>query len=606
MVNLLQLSALFAYDLKSVAYKPIPGSGGISAASNFNSSQHSNGSAPLAASAAHVRQRSTKKHKPGKSLDTTDDSSSCNVEPYDAPEILGQDFPPYDQTTANVYRYRQQQSVNLGSWFVNEKWMTPSLFKCASGAQGAEIDIANGWGSVDNARAVLERHWDTFITESDFEYLANIGINTVRLPIGYWNLGPKFTDNTAFESVAQVYENCWPRIVRAINQAGNAGIGVLVDLHGAVGSQNGQPHSGVSDGQTNFFSEPSNMDKTVDVLTFLAQQLGSVNNIVGIQILNEPQYTDTLTDFYSRAIDAMRSTCPAAKSLPLYVHDGFDLDRLSSYVASRTDFVVQDHHSYFVFSPSDQKESGSQHTVDVDGAISQSLVRVSNKQRRNLVVDEWSCALTPESLESEGDADKVRKEFCTEQMKVYSNATAGWGFWSYKKEGCESDPGWCFTSAVGKSLPSTFFAYGKAASMKEANNLAKDVSDNLIIPTVTENLLNLVQQNRPSSSIEHHERYAFGPLIRRRFEAIHQHRDAQSGQDTDSWQQSTSRGYTDGFTTAKVFASYNMSKVGFTGQFMMDAIEVAGPTLIAQGTEDGYHDGFMHGLRDGEKLAGAP
>jgi len=175
--------------------------------------------------------------------------------------------------------------------------MTPSLFSCAAGSQEAEIDIAYGWWSIDNARTVLERHWDTFINETDFQYLANIGINTVRLPIGYWNLGPDFMQATAFESVAQVYRDCWPRIVRAINQAGDAGIGVLVDLHGAVGSQNGQQHSGISDGATNLFSVPSNMDKTIDVLTFLARELAGVNNVVGIQILNEPQYVDKLTDF---------------------------------------------------------------------------------------------------------------------------------------------------------------------------------------------------------------------------------------------------------------------------------------------------------------------
>jgi aryl-phospho-beta-D-glucosidase BglC (GH1 family) len=175
--------------------------------------------------------------------------------------------------------------------------MTPSIFDCASGPKSAEIDIASGWGSLDSARAVLEKHWDTFITESDFEYLAKIGINTIRIPIGYWNLGPDYTQGTAFEPVSHVYQNSWPRIVRAINQAGRHELGVLVDLHGAVGSQNGQQHSGVSDGRTNLFNMSSNMDKTIDVLRFLAQQLAPVNNIVGIQILNEPQYVPELTDF---------------------------------------------------------------------------------------------------------------------------------------------------------------------------------------------------------------------------------------------------------------------------------------------------------------------
>jgi glucan 1,3-beta-glucosidase len=42
--------------------------------------------------------------------------SSCHVDPYDGPDISDQIFAPFDQTEANVFRYRQQQSVNLGSW----------------------------------------------------------------------------------------------------------------------------------------------------------------------------------------------------------------------------------------------------------------------------------------------------------------------------------------------------------------------------------------------------------------------------------------------------------------------------------------------------------
>lgn len=175
--------------------------------------------------------------------------------------------------------------------------MTPSLFECAAGKRQSELDIASGWGNTSNARAVLERHWDTFVNQSDFEYLASIGINTVRLPIGYWNLGPAFCQDTAFAAVAEVYENCWPRIVRAINWAGEAGVGVLIDMHGAVGSQNGQSHSGISDGATNLFTDEGNTNKTIAALAFLTSKLANVTNMAGIQILNEPKNTPELYGF---------------------------------------------------------------------------------------------------------------------------------------------------------------------------------------------------------------------------------------------------------------------------------------------------------------------
>ena len=67
---------------------------------------------------------------------------------------------------------------------------------------------------------------------------------------------------------------------RSIRQAN----GVLVDLHGAVGSPNDQQHTEILDGQTNLFDM---LSKCVNVP---CSATGPVNNIVGIQILNEPRY----------------------------------------------------------------------------------------------------------------------------------------------------------------------------------------------------------------------------------------------------------------------------------------------------------------------------
>lgn len=117
--------------------------------------------------------------------------------------------------------------------------MNPSLFKCASGPKSAELDVATGWGDTKSSRSVLEKHWDTWITEDDFAWLQQTGINTVRIPIGYWSLGADYCQDTPFEEVASVYDRSWPRILRAISWAVKYDIGVLVDLHGAPGSQNG-------------------------------------------------------------------------------------------------------------------------------------------------------------------------------------------------------------------------------------------------------------------------------------------------------------------------------------------------------------------------------
>ncbi|KAH9952177.1 glycoside hydrolase superfamily [Amylocystis lapponica] len=492
--------------------------------------------------------------------------------------------------------------------------MTPSLFTCAAGQQLSEIDIASGWGSTDSARAVLERHWDTFVNQTDFEYLAGIGINTVRLPIGYWSLGPRFCQDTPYEPVADVYQNSWGRVVRAINMAGDAGIGVLVDLHGAPGSQNGQQHSGVSDGATNLFDDPTYINITMSVLIFLMEELVNVTNVVGIQILNEPHNVPELPAFYDQAISAMRQVSPAAAAFPLYLHDGFNLDQFSDFVANRSDFVVEDHHSYFVFTSSDESEPASQHTADIQGPIANSFSVASAKQRRNLVIDEWSCALTDDSLSYEDDPDQARHDFCVGQMEVYTNTSAGWGFWAYNKEACFDDPGWCFRAAVGTSLPSSFFSYGQPAvtDPSQLPSLADLVSD-MNTPPASQIIASA--QETPTTSPSSYDPPS-APLnrrqvIRRHGASHHWRRRATSflsqsqrrdGADMSPTQQSITRGYSDGFLTAKIFAVYGWSKLGFTGQYISDSIAKLGPSVVAAGTEGDYEEWFMKGLRDGEAI----
>ena len=54
----------------------------------------------------------------------------------------------------------------------------------------------------------------------------------------------------------------------------------------------------------------------MDVLTFLTQELVKVNNVVGIEILNEPSDVDGLWDFYTQALGTLRALSPEAAAFP--------------------------------------------------------------------------------------------------------------------------------------------------------------------------------------------------------------------------------------------------------------------------------------------------
>lgn len=304
----------------------------------------------------------------------------------------------------------------------------------------------------------------------------------------------------------------------------------------------------------------------------------------------------------------MRNSTPTAIDLPIYIHDAFNLRLFSDYIANRTDFIVEDHHSYFVYTPSDQEEAASGHTNDVQTSIADELKTCTDKQRGNIVVDEWSCSLTNDSLARESDPEGAQKAFCTGQMEVYVNNTAGWAFWcmfyyfisdfinedkAYKKEDCQPD--WCFTAAVGKRLPPTFFSYPRYHSINLTHAVSK--LDTMVFPRMSQKL---AQFPTLEASISKGVPWPRNP--RRNLDVVHQGRDSVNNIESLALRQANAQGYLDGVLTAKLFALHGLSMLGFTGQYMNDKIRKLGPNMISPGTENVYKVRFQQGLAEAQAL----
>lgn len=71
---------------------------------------------------------------------------------------------------------------------------------------------------------------------------ARLGVNCIRLPIWYRNL---------VDENGNWYSNAFDRLDWFIETAGRYGIYVIIDMHGAYGSQNGSHNSGIYGGSTN-------------------------------------------------------------------------------------------------------------------------------------------------------------------------------------------------------------------------------------------------------------------------------------------------------------------------------------------------------------------
>lgn len=247
------------------------------------------------------------------------------------------------------------RGVNLGGWLVLEPYMTPSLFEAfAPGDIPVDEYHYTQYLGKSLAKDRLEAHWSSFIVEDDLKAIAGLGLNFVRIPVGYWAF--QLAPNDPYVQGAEQYLDL------ALGWAHKYGLKAWIDLHGAPGSQNGFDNSGLRDSYE--FQQDSNLQLTIDILNYIFNKYGGKDYedvVIGIEILNEPLGPvldmNKLMEFYSTAYKNLRDT-GSVQNVVLhdafqdytYFNDKFTLDQ--SYWN-----VVIDHHHYQVFSTAELVKS---------------------------------------------------------------------------------------------------------------------------------------------------------------------------------------------------------------------------------------------------------
>lgn len=334
----------------------------------------------------------------------------------------------------------QLHGVNLGGWLVLEKWITPSLF---DGFE-AKDEYSYCKECPDEALERLRHHRETYITKKDFEWLSKHGINSVRLPVGYW----------ALQSDAPFIE-CTAQLDQAFSWAHEYGMKVLLDLHGAPGSQNGQDHSGKA-GSTKW-TRRANLDQTLQIIEQLCQCYGTHQALWGIELLNEPGWKishRTLRTFYDKGYDIVRRLC--GEQVVVVFSDAFKPLAWNTFMANpKYQNITLDTHLYQCFGPFDKALSIQGHLdkTQNDWAL------LFGKINRPVVVGEWSLGLDPKTFRSIDEHQRLEAiaAYANAQLQAFSSAQ-GWFFWTYKTENMT---GWSYQECIKSKLPSTSFDSGR-------------------------------------------------------------------------------------------------------------------------------------------------
>jgi glucan 1,3-beta-glucosidase len=323
--------------------------------------------------------------------------------------------------------------------------MQESLF--ASSNASDEYSLCLNWGA--DAAARLQRHRETYITRDDFAWLAQRGINAVRIPFGYWVL----------ESDPPLLA-CRDVLDRAVRWCQEFGLMAILDFHALPGGQSHEHHTG-RQGMFRWPESEADQQRSLDILEAVAERYADAECVRGIGVVNEPDPTipsPILDRYYRAAYERVRRHMPHERVAVVF--PAFPEQRLAAfhgrYTPPQFENIITDLHYYQCFGDWYGERTLEQHLVF---PLQERLREIQAAGAAGwLMVGEWSLRLpwAPRDIAralGPLQRDLVMRALGAAQLLAYEQ-TQGWFFWSYR---AENEPEWSFRDAVERGwLPAQF------------------------------------------------------------------------------------------------------------------------------------------------------
>lgn len=235
------------------------------------------------------------------------------------------------------------RGTNAGGWLVQEFWMCSTERTQRVSCQKELIEVLTERFGEKKAQELIKVYEDNFWMEEDFDNCSKTGMNVIRLPFTYMN----FSDKNG-----KMLKNAFDRTDRFVEEAGKRGMYVILDMHGAPGSQNEKDHSGDTTQGASFFygdNAKRNQKEYIKLWKSIAEHYEGNPIVAGYDLLNEP-YCDlpentgrTCWDIYDRAYKAIRK---ADKEHIIIMEAKWDPINLPNPKEYGWDNVIYEYHQY--------------------------------------------------------------------------------------------------------------------------------------------------------------------------------------------------------------------------------------------------------------------
>ncbi|KAK6154189.1 hypothetical protein DH2020_013828 [Rehmannia glutinosa] len=287
-----------------------------------------------------------------------------------------------------------------------------------------DYQLANGYGH-DKAEEILKNHINSFITVEDFDFLYRHGINTVRIPVGWWIAYDPDPPPPFIRGSLEALDN-------AFTWAQTFGIKCIIDLHAAPGSQNGMEHSASRDGTTGWPTSSDYISQTLHVIDFLASRYAKHPSLLGFELLNEPSAAlvplDILVSFYKQGYQVVRNYSSTA--YVIFCQRIGNADPFELYQANLgTANTVIDLHYYNLFDPFFANMSSVDNIQYIYKSRQTQLQDLNGANGPLVFIGEWV-----NEWNVTGGSQTEYQDFGRAQLDVYNAASFGWAYWTLKND----------------------------------------------------------------------------------------------------------------------------------------------------------------------------
>ena len=353
--------------------------------------------------------------------------AACNDKPSDTAlpmlSAVGEDIVDADGNAVVL------RGTNFGGWLVQEGWMCPTK---QTDTLSTDMTLYSRFGK-EKAEALIAAYQDSWITEGDFKTVKELGLNVVRVPFTYMNVYHHLSDEGELLHPGEftLREDPFERLDFALEMCKKYGLYLILDMHGAVGSQNGSDHSGDTS-RTNLYAGTAlgeaYREKTAELWALVAEHFAGESNVAGYDLLNEPTRASGAMqwDYYDVLYKAVREADPDHM---IFIEATWEPNNLPSPEDYGWENVVYEYHhynwednnqpnkSFYTF----KKLLGNTHKVP-------SLIGEFNA---------WG-----DSRRSTGKRDQTDLEANAGVLEFYNGEGWHWTTWTYKVVGTLRDSNW--------------------------------------------------------------------------------------------------------------------------------------------------------------------